>query len=58
MTRREFIIEHKAYERGKIDAWKHIINTCRMCIKAHREGTTKNRLEQIADINRHLWRDK
>lgn len=29
------------YEQGMIEAWKHIQNICRLCIKAHKEEIKK-----------------
>jgi hypothetical protein len=33
ITKQDCII----YEEGMIEAWKHIQNICRLCIKAHKE---------------------
>ena len=56
MTKKEFIIQHKAFEEGMISAYQNIMIHCHICIKAHREEITKKRLNEIADMNNHLWK--
>ena len=50
-TKKEFILEHKAYEKGMIQAWKHIINLCNSCIRAHRLELSKKRIEELVKMN-------
>ena len=57
MTKREFMLQHVAYENGMIHAWKHIRNMCNACIKAHKEELKKDRIIRLAEMNRHLWKD-
>ena len=49
MTKREFIIQHKAFEKGMIQAWKHIIALANGCVKAHRGELTKKRVSWTAE---------
>jgi len=56
MTRNEFIIQRKAFEEGMISAWRHILNMCNVCVKAHRKEMTKKQLNELAEMNAHLWK--
>ncbi len=56
MTRKEFIQAEKNYQKGMIQAYQHIEGLVRSCIKAQREGLTKKNLEELADMNPHLWK--
>jgi hypothetical protein len=58
LTKKEFIIQHKAFEDGMICAYEGILNHCQICIKAHRKEITKKRLLEIADMNRRLWKEE
>jgi hypothetical protein len=57
MTKREFIIKHVAYEKGMIQAWKHIRNACNSCIRAHKKELKTDGLAQLVQMNRHLWKE-
>jgi hypothetical protein len=56
MTRKEFILSHKMFEMGMIHAYTHLLNFCKVCIKAHKEDMSKKRLNQLAEMNKHLWK--
>jgi len=56
MTKREFMIQHKAFEQGMVTAYRGILYHCKSCIAAHRKEMTKQRLLQIADMNERLWK--
>ena len=47
ITKEEFIAWHKGTEQGKIRAWKHIINLCKSCIRAHQEELRAKRIEEL-----------
>ncbi len=55
MTRKEFIAYQKGFEEGLINAYQHIRTSCNVIIKAHRENLSKRRLNELADMNPHLW---
>lgn len=56
MTKKEFIIQHRAFEKGMIAAYEGILMNCKMCIKAHRKESTQKRAGEIAEMNKHLWK--
>lgn len=56
MTKKEFIISRKAFEEGMICAYQGIVEHCKSCIRAHRKETTKKRLNELADMNKHLYK--
>jgi len=47
MTKAEWIAWHKGTEQGNIRAWKHIINLCKSCIRAHQEELRAKRIEEL-----------
>lgn len=55
MTRKEFIIRHIAFEEGMIQVYQDTMDHCRFCIEAHRKELKKERIEEVADRNSHLW---
>ena len=56
MTKREFKLWTKAYDEGMIKAYQGILSHCKVCIQAHRKEITKKRLEELAQMNRHMWK--
>ncbi len=56
MTKKEFILERKAFEEGIIRGYTHILKICKAIIKVHKEELTKKRLEELAEMNKHLWK--
>ena len=56
LTEREYMIQHVAYEKGKIKAWQHIRIICNSCIRAHREELTKQRTRQLVEMNSYRCR--
>ena len=57
MTKKEFILQHKSFEEGMICAYKNMMIYAKVCMQAHREETIKKRLEEVANLNKHLWED-
>jgi hypothetical protein len=57
MTKKEFMIYEKAFQDGMIRAYTGILNDCKVCIQAHRKEMTKKRLLELADMNKHLWKE-
>lgn len=58
MTKKEFTLAHIAEEIAMIKAWIHLRNICDSCIKAHREELRHKRIQQLVEMNRHLWEEK
>ncbi len=56
MTKREFEIEHIAFEQGMIKAWEGIKIHADLCIVAHRKELTKERVRKIVSMNNHLYK--
>ncbi len=56
MTKKEFILQHIAFEKGMIAAAVHMRNSLNMVINAHRKEATKKRAKELANMNKHQWR--
>jgi hypothetical protein len=56
MTRKEFIIQHKAFERGMVSAYKGMMIHAKVCMEAHKEELTRKRLTEVANMNKHLYK--
>jgi len=54
-SKREFILYEKGFEKGMIEACKHISLSCKGIIKDHKKLLRPKELESLADFNRHLW---
>jgi hypothetical protein len=57
MTKREFILQHKSFEKGMISAYKNILNHCKVCIKSHKQELTKKRIQELIEMNKPYDRD-
>ena len=55
MTKKEFILQQKAFEQGEVAAFKGLMYYCKIGVKVHKEELTKKRLNKVADLNKHLW---
>lgn len=55
MTKEEFILSHKLFEMGMIKAYQGIMYHCKACIKTHQKEMSKKRLNQLVEMNKHLW---
>jgi hypothetical protein len=56
MTKKEFIFQHKAFEEGMVCLYKNIMIHCKTCMEAHKKELTKKRLNEIVNMNKHLWK--
>lgn len=57
MTKKEFIAHEKGFEEGLINVYQHIQTACKVLIRNHRKNLTVKRLNEFAEMNKHLWKE-